>query len=696
MSAVARALALVVIAGGAVVLLPRAASAVPADELTFVTLNTAASAYGPDSSRFWRSDRDEVSVTVYQHNWVEVRLDRGNAGISMQFVADGEALENRDYTVNREAPGVARLGYMSYSSFQGRRCDGLAYGTFSVHELAPDLSRFRLGYEMRCDGRAPMFGEVRYRLPAGSGALLPVTENVTWPERDAGVSAGTVAVPFLNTTDAPLSMTDVSVGDETKQFSLVGSTCNTLDVGESCLASVRFTPTSGGPHTGVLSARAGDVEVSIALRGSAAVGHTSFTVYREPDGSGSALNRNYGTSDIEMTVQGTPHWVQVWAGVAEGGYWSRTFAPLSGDALEAGRTYTAYGDVLANCGRTGQYATFTIHEIAFTDDAVTKLSATYEHHCGEDGPREFGSLTWRATDPAQPLPGVAGVRPGPVTDFATSAGYDRVDLTWVNPQVPDWQDTVVVMKSGAVPPKTIADGRVIYTGRDTKAVLTRIPLRAVVSFSIFARDVEGLISTPVSRTAAGASLTLNASKTRIKYGREAKFSGVLKDWRGHALSSSRIELLARLPGTSTWYEVGNVWTAENGYYSLSFAPAKTYEYWAFFDGGGFDALGAAAGGVRLPITVDVGIAVEFPTLRLGRSTRIAVAVGPTKSGAPVLLQEKVDGTWRTVARGKLNKRTVTMFSVAPSTRGKHVYRAYQRGSKHVGAGTSHWVVVTVN
>ncbi|MGQ0631432.1 MAG: hypothetical protein ACT4P1_10335 [Sporichthyaceae bacterium] len=287
-----------------------------------------------------------------------------------------------------------------------------------------------------------------------------------------------------------------------------------------------------------------------------------------------------------------------------------------------------------------------------------------------------------------------GVPPDPVGTPAFTATLDELVLTWQNPASVDFTETVIRQAVGRVPPATITDGEQVYAGRDSTTTLTGLdPI--TYSYSLFARDVEGLVAEPATLTVAAARITLASSRSSVVYGEAVKLSGTLTDAvTGEPLVFREVRILAYDPVTDEIFEAGLEQSGLDGKFSLKVTPDRTYEYVAIFPG---DDKGI--GGFSTPKTIPVKASVVLlPVKKKGKLGTAFVLVGaadPLSVSVPYVLERLVKGKWKSVEKRSPNREGITKFKVKPASKGKHTYRVRRGAVPGAKAGTSKPVTLTV-
>jgi hypothetical protein len=178
-------------------------------------------------------------------------------------------------------------------------------------------------------------------------------------------------------------------------------------------------------------------------------------------------------------------------------------------------------------------------------------------------------------------------------------------------------------------------------------------------------------------TTVGPAVTISVSGATVIYGRRVTLHGTASSKQANA----SVGVYASRLGTGSFTAVATVLTGAGGTWSLSVKPPIRTTYKALFGGG------------SAVTTVFVRPAVSLVALTKGRFTT-HVAGARSFAGRIVQLQRhRLDGSWLTIARTRLNARSTAVFH-PPLARGRSLLRvtisAAQAGSGY-SAGYSAWL-----
>lgn len=691
-----------VLAGTAV-----AAEAAP-QSTTFVSMVSESGEWvGGGDARLWRTDSGSVAVSGSVSDTVSVNVSGGASGddFTLTFAAaPGDTLVTGTYTDAQRTPfrTAGHPGIDIYGSGRGCNTDT---GTFTVLDVAADLSRLWLTYEQHCEGGVPaLFGEVRYNEPNGDSDLLVAPDHVTWPAQYPTVPGSTVPVTLVNTGAATRTISAATITSGATDFAVTGNTCSTVQVGSSCVVSVRFTPSTDGPRTGTLtildSTPAGTHTVT--LNGTGITGHSSWDMLSQSgDYIGAGDTWSYTPKSATISAAGSSSVVSVSVNANNGDNWTAEFEADPNSQLTPGTTYSGATRYPFNSTQPGLSVTglgrgcntltgsFTIHEIAFDAGTLSKLSVSFEQHCEGVLPALFGSIAWRADNPAAPLPRDTFPPPA-VTDVGAYPMIGSLILGWSDPSVNDWASTMVRVTTGLVAPATPTSGVKLYDGRDGGTLLDGLAPGTDYSFSVFPRDTWGNVGPATKFTVRGSALSARVAPSTTTFGQATTLSGQLVDSHsGAAIGGQRVALYARKAGARSWQFVTSRVTASDGRYSVTTRLSGNTDFEVYFYGSGRH-LGVTAGPVRASVAPRITISVNHTWAHLGARFTISTAVAPNRSGQTVALQRYRGGRWHTVSTAKLSSTSRATFAVKPASKGAFTYRVWKAAeATHVAAVSRH-------
>lgn len=681
--------------------LPAHAAEAPA---TFVTMIGESGDYiSGGAARMYRPGNATITLTGTSKN-VQVDVSGGASGDYFTFnfdAPDTQDLQPGLYENVQRFPfnTGSRAGLSVYGS--GRGCNTLA-GQFRILDIHVDengaVDRFDATYAQRCGtSAAVLYGHVRYNVPGGDSDLVVAGREIDFPLRDVGVGSRLTPVWIQNTAVQPVTMSQASIdGANADSFSVSSDTCSgtTVAAGGSCLLYVRFTPQASGSLAAALqipnNTAAGNHPV--ALRGSGAAGYTRVALISTAgDYIGAGANYTYTPQTSTVTATGTDAFVTV--SISAGSTsWTANFHAGELGALVPG-TYSAAERYPFNGNSPGLAFTgngrgcneiageFTIHEAAFsaTNGALERFSVTFEQHCDSSSGALYGSIAWRATNPAEPPPAPPPdtTPPAPVADLvARGRVAGAASLSWVPPA--DYATAMVRVAPGSVPPATPTAGQLARSTADASATL-HFPLGKTYSVSVFAADAAGNYSSPASATLVPTKTTLTLSRSTISYGRKVRVVGhVVKAATGRDLPGHPVGVYGRKTTQAAWTLMRTVITDEDGLVDLHIQrDANSEIYVAAMGAPG--VFGSKATPRTLLVRPDVTAALTGTRTTPGEPVGLMVHVAPRHAGHPVVLQQYRAGSWEGVSRHTLDDYSRAAWRITPQRTGTLKFRVLSPG-----------------
>ncbi|HUR47942.1 MAG TPA: choice-of-anchor D domain-containing protein [Acidimicrobiales bacterium] len=236
------------------------------------------------AASFWRDGPDRIAVSRDAYSGeVKVQAYRGTSGygdpggISIAPAWE-KSLEAGTYT---DAPDDFPTADKPRFRLSGSQCQfGSARTTFTISDLAPDLSHFLLQYRTRClSGGVGTFGEVRVNQSADAGVVLGA-RRLIWPERLVALSRSEIPLVLWNPGSDPLSITGVGLGgpDADQFLAEPLGACSQIQPGGSCQLTVGFRPTRAGDAQAVLTLDDPGGSHSMPLAGTAVMNPATLSI----------------------------------------------------------------------------------------------------------------------------------------------------------------------------------------------------------------------------------------------------------------------------------------------------------------------------------------------------------------------------------------------------------------------------------
>ncbi len=684
-------------------LLAATPAAATAPTASYVTIVGGGDYVGGSTSRLYRADVDSFGVSgtadrlqiSVQHSapnsWFYVTLSAPTG----QVLAPG-TYENAARSATPGAPGIDVFG-------EGRGCNTVS-GRFVVRDVHVGgdgvIDRFSGTYESHCEGGVlSTIGEISVNEPT-DGELVVANAAIDFPEAYPGVTGRVVPVYLVNVGAVERSVTATAFGGATPaDFAVTANGCATVAPSASCQVNVRFTAGAAGPRSATLTLTDTSTAGShaVALTGTGIPGHTSFRLRSdEGDYVGGGQAYDYTPADATLQASGTNTRVSMGVTVGYNG-WSAVLTAPSGDLLQTGRTYTTAGGAglsVSGFSRSCSTSTgsFTITEIAFkVDGSLERLSANVDQHCESSTSTLRAFLAWRATEANVPSP-------APVLAVANFVAYPdstSVVLAWDNPSSQWFESAHVRGAVGLVAPATPTSGVEVYDGTGESVYVGYLAPGETYSFSVWARNVDGVYGVRRILTVNGSDLALTVSPSTITYGGTTTITvRLVQGSNGAALSGKDVDLYVRKKGTRSYEWLDTLTTNASGVASIVIAPPYNVEVQATYYGE-HGHLGATAGPVGVAVKHWVGASLSRTSVPRNGYATLTAAVSPNHYGKTVYLQRYYSGSWHTVASHALGTTSKYGFVLHPTTPGSYQYRVYMPGDADHAAGYSASRTLTV-
>lgn len=357
---------------------------------------------------FWREGPDRITVTGALDGEVHVQAYRDTSGFggpgSIRISPPwGKSLEAGTYT---DAPDDYPTADKPRFRLTDSRCPSQSgRTTFTISDIAPDLSRFALQFRMRClSGEAGTFGEVRISQPARADLVFGA-ERLTWPARLVALSRSRTPLVLWNRGADPVSLTGVALGGpDADQFLTEGlGSCAQLAPGASCALTVGFRPTRVGDAQATLTVNGPGGPYSLPLAGKAVADPATVTVAGDWQNQIIYHPGNFweGRDNVRVTqanggvsVSASPAGADRFSGLSLG------FQPPPGEQLRVGR-YVASGAfdtpggavMRINDMSSGGACSYQSGDFDVLDLGPDRVWITFRARCmPNEGPSVFGEV----------------------------------------------------------------------------------------------------------------------------------------------------------------------------------------------------------------------------------------------------------------------------------------------------------------
>lgn len=326
-------------------------------------------------------------------------------------------------------------------------------------------------------------------------------------------------------------------------------------------------------------------------------------------------------------------------------------------------------------------------QVGFTPRAVGERSAQLTVELAS-GARAVG-LTGTGL-----LPAYAGKPTAAPTDPIAIPYFDAVRLSWSNPADLDFTEVVVRGAAGGTPPASITDGVEVYRGSSQYVLLEGLPANTALSYAVFARDVEGLVSVPATIVVPGVKVSLRVERSTVTYGEDVILRGRAVDALTGAGMTPVVSIFAvdqRGNGVMVADTVATDW---DGNFDLTTSPGKNYDFYAVYPGDETH-LGSTSAPARSWVRALMLLDPVQKKVKLGRDIQLVAGAGPIDRNTAIVIQQLVKGKWKTVAKKKPSAKGVAVIKIKTTKKGKFTYRAHRADAAGASSGTSRQVKVTV-
>lgn len=311
-------------------------------------------------------------------------------------------------------------------------CDGLA--TFTVHDLAEDLSRVWITYTKYCGdawGAPAVYGEIRYGEPVSEPDLTVAARQLTWPRSYVGDDYAPRRLPLhlFDHGTSSVTVTDAKILSGGDAFTLEDDGCRItppLGPGEVCDIELAFHHTRVGTETGLLriydDTAAGHHDVVLS-----GTGYTGNTALATTSATGDLVGRGRplvlldppanvdfggGDSTFQGDIRLPGHVVQMDFAYDRS---ARDRPPLRVGQVYANARRTPasrvlVGDMVVEIDNRSSvchtpYTAFRVDQATYSNRVMTSFALVFEQRCNSPhDPPLFGSLAWHAQRPPAPVP----------------------------------------------------------------------------------------------------------------------------------------------------------------------------------------------------------------------------------------------------------------------------------------------------
>ncbi len=412
-----------------------------------------------------------------------------------------------------EAQDSASAAHPVLNVTRNSQACGPTRGWFEVRDIAfasgGAISRLSLLYEQHCGGREPaLFGQIQIGESQPKHVIVAST-SITWPPLGVPAAATPVPVYIRNTGSSTVRVGTAQVtGADSAVFSVSNDQCTNRALASKavCTLLVHFQSSARGPHSAALILPMSTGQRVVQLDGVVAPGTTSLTMSSQPgDYVGGGQSYSYNPANATFNVFGGPSSVQV---SLDGSGWTVFIVAPSGHVLAPGTYPNATGSPfggsnpgleIAGLGRgcNSDTGSFIVKQVAVSlaDNSLQHFDATFIQRCVGSTAALTGEVMYSAVPTVTSPPGVTNLH-------ATPTG-NQVQLTWTNPPVLQWQDTIVRVQPAAAVNVAATTGSAVYSGTGSAATVSGLQHGASYWITAFTVDQWGNVSPPVELKVTG-------------------------------------------------------------------------------------------------------------------------------------------------------------------------------------------------
>jgi hypothetical protein len=291
-----------------------------------------------------------------------------------------------------------------------------------------------------------------------------------------------------------------------------------------------------------------------------------------------------------------------------------------------------------------------------------------------------------------PWPTAAPKAPHAVT---ATAGAATATVSWVPGDDGNARTTsyVVTSNPGAITAKV--------GGAATSATVKGLDPSTSYTFTVTA--VSGAGSSKPSAPTAPLTPTVPTQlapvvPASINYGQALPISAVLTETDTTPLTpipNESVTLQRKAPNATTWTTFGTATTASDGSVHFTLHPQRAVAVKLVFNGAdGYQAASATANTV---VHAVVTAALSQPTARPGKVVKITGTVAPVLAGEQVMLEQQVNGKWKTGPIATVDAQGSFTYKVkaGPKHKTTQTYQVLASPGHGLASGTSAPVTLTV-
>jgi GH25 family lysozyme M1 (1,4-beta-N-acetylmuramidase) len=236
-------------------------------------------------------------------------------------------------------------------------------------------------------------------------------------------------------------------------------------------------------------------------------------------------------------------------------------------------------------------------------------------------------------------------------------------------------------------------------GASSSATVTGLNPTTAYTFTVTAVSGAGS-STPSAATTpvtpVVATQLAPVVPASINYGQALSISAVLSRTDTPTptpIANQKVTIMRKAPGATTWTTFGTATTAADGSIHATLHPTRAVDVKLVFPGAsGFDAATAMTSTV---VHTVVTAALSKTTIKHGKTVTLTGTVTPLIAGEQVMLEEMVDGQWKTGPIKTVNAKGGFSYKIkAVKKQTTQTYQVLASPGHGLAAGTSSSVTLT--
>ena len=206
------------------------------------------------------------------------------------------------------------------------------------------------------------------------------------------------------------------------------------------------------------------------------------------------------------------------------------------------------------------------------------------------------------------------------------------------------------------------------------------------------------ISTAATLEVPGTKLSASVSPSNATRGATTQIRGTLHTRHDKPIANVKVQVQVKyLPGPPfKFQDLDAVKTNKNGAFGLTFKANRNADYQVLYKGAG--TAGGWDSGMHLAVRVPVSLKFSANPVRFGQKVKFTGALNckaALVAGAPIRLQHKVSGRWKTAKSSTVNANGKYAIGYKPTSRDDQAWRVITEAGDSFATSTSKAKVLTV-